>query len=92
MIDVVLSGSGRRVVLIGAGGHARVCLEALRDGGHHVVGAISLDGQGVHSLGVEMLGTDHDLPTVVQQHQIDAAFPSLGDNAARCAATRRCSA
>jgi UDP-perosamine 4-acetyltransferase len=78
------------VVLIGAGGHARVCLESLRDCGHHVVGAISLDGRGVDNLGVEMLGSDHDIQAVVQQHQIDAAFPSIGDNASRSAAVRRC--
>ena len=57
-MGAVTTPSTRRVLLIGAGGHARVCLEALLDmGDTEVVGALSADGTGIAGLGVPVLGT-----------------------------------
>ena len=76
---------------MGAGGHARVCLEALQDDARHtVVGALSRDGSGVAGLGVEMLGLEADLDDVVERLGIDAAFIAIGDNAARQRVAERC--
>jgi UDP-perosamine 4-acetyltransferase len=81
----------RKVVLMGAGGHARVCLEALQDDERHtVVGAMSHDGSGVPHLGVEMLGREANLIEVIAKLRIDAAFVAIGDNAARRRVAQRC--
>lgn len=84
------AASSLRVLLIGAGGHARVCLEALLDDPlHDVIGAVSRDGSGVDELGVPMLGTDDDLPDVTQRAQATTAFVAIGDNRARSTVARR---
>ena len=82
--------STTRVLLIGAGGHARVCLEALHDqSGVTVVGAVSSDGATIAGLGVVSLGTDADLADVAAEHRIDAAHPAIGSNRARASVGRR---
>lgn len=73
-----------RVILIGAGGHARVCLEALQDDDTHVVvGAVSSDGSAIDHLGVPMLGSVRDLAATMTTHRIDQVFVAIGDNNAR---------
>ena len=72
-----------RILLFGAGGHARVCLEALLDQSKVVVGAISGDGRSIEGLGVPVLGTDAQLAHVVAAHEVDAVCVAVGDNAAR---------
>ncbi len=80
---------GRRVLLIGAGGHARVCLEALLDDGDtEVIGALSADGSGVPRLGVPMLGRDSDLQKVTQSESDITLCVAVGDNGARQSLTR----
>ena len=81
----------RHVIMIGAGGHARVCLEALQDDERHtVVGALSQDGAGVAALGVPMLGHEGELQRLIDERGIDAAFVAIGDNAARRRVAERC--
>lgn len=80
----------QNVLLIGAGGHARVCLEALLDDPRYrVVGAVSRDGTSVPHLGVPVLGTDDDLESVTESEDIDAACVVIGDNATRARLTTR---
>jgi UDP-perosamine 4-acetyltransferase len=75
---------GRRVLLIGAGGHARVCLEALLDDGDtEVIGALSADGSGVPALGVPMLGRESDLRNITQRDGDITFCVAIGDNATR---------
>ena len=82
--------STSNVLLIGAGGHARVCLEALLDQpGVRVVGAVSRDGSGIDGLGVPLLGTDHDLETTAQSSGVDAACVAVGHNGDRQHAAER---
>lgn len=79
------------VILMGAGGHARVCLEALQDDERNViVGALSHDGSGIADLGIEMLGREIDLVDVMSRLGIDAAFVAVGDNVARQRVAQRC--
>lgn len=79
------------VVMIGAGGHARVCLEALRDNRDlHVVGAVSTYGTGVDGLQVEVLGRDEDLRNIAAGEGATHAFVAIGGNSARMAAVQRC--
>ena len=82
--------STSNVLLIGAGGHARVCLEALRDHpGMRAVGAVSSDGHGIDHLGVPLLGTDHDLETTAQSCGATAACVAIGHNGDRQRAAER---
>src|SRR4029077_2839117 len=73
------------VVVVGAGGHALVCIEVLREAGIDVAGCVSSDGTSsadLGALGVPMLGTDRDLATLVAGGYTDW-FVAIGDNAAR---------
>ena len=80
-----------RTLLIGAGGHARVCLEALQDSGDlEMIGALSRDGVGLDGLGVPMLGRDADLAQVCASHRATAVFVAIGDNAVRRSMEERC--
>lgn len=67
----------RRVLVIGQGGHARVCVEALHDEpGTVVVACISTDGD--------------DLPELMREHGASHAFVAVGHNAARSRLLQRC--
>lgn len=78
------------MLLIGAGGHARVCLEALRDDPRHdVVGAVSRDGTSIDALGVDVLGSDDQLQEVTDSAHATTAFVAIGDNQARARLTER---
>jgi UDP-perosamine 4-acetyltransferase len=82
--------STRRVLLIGAGGHARVCLEALRDMGDlEVIGAVSADGTGVAGLGVPVLGMESEVTNITQSQLNITLCVAIGDNATRRAVTKR---
>lgn len=79
-------GGIRRVLVIGAGGHARVCIEALCDDeDNEMIGAVSSDGSGLSALGVPMLGRDADLAALVRQLEVSHAFVAIGDNRDRSA-------
>lgn len=80
-------------ILVGAHGHARVCLEALEDAmsmpAVRVVGAVSLDGSGAPDLGTPMLGRDADLSAIAREHGVTTVFVAIGDNRVRAAVTER---
>jgi UDP-perosamine 4-acetyltransferase len=73
----------RRVLLIGAGGHARVCVEVLREADLDVVGALDRDGAGDDVLGVPVVGRDADLASRAADLGVDRVCVAIGDNAAR---------
>lgn len=76
--------TARKVLLIGAGGHARVCLEALLDDPvNEVVGALSSDGSGIADLGVPMVGRDVDLLDLTERMGVATICVAIGDNSAR---------
>ena len=73
-----------RIVVIGAGGHARMCLEILMQRSDLVViGAVSSDGTGREALGVPMLGTDRDLTFLTEREQVSTFCVAIGDNGTR---------
>ena len=83
----------RLVVLVGAGGHARVCIDALRDCSNTtIVGVVSRDRQTVANLGVEIIGTDDELAAVMRAVEATHAFVAIGDNALRGTLVRLCHA
>lgn len=72
------------MLLIGAGGHARVCLEALQDMAQTaVVGAVSRDGTAIRGLGVPILGLDTDAEEVAERAGATAFCVAVGDNSHR---------
>jgi UDP-perosamine 4-acetyltransferase len=79
--------------VIGAGGHARVCLEALLDDPSvEVVGCCSRDGAAIDGLGVAVLGTDEQFEELLRSTGASAGFVAIGDTPARqywCARVRR---
>ena len=73
------------VVVVGAGGHALVCIEVLRASGYDVAGCVSADGTAsadIGALGVSMLSADGDASVLVAQGH-ERWFVAIGDNAAR---------
>lgn len=58
------------ILLVGAGGHARVCIDVIeQDGRFTVAGLIGLpDEVGTRLLGYHVLGSDADLPVLLAEH------------------------
>jgi UDP-perosamine 4-acetyltransferase len=69
------------VVVIGAGGHAAVCIDLLLESGIDVVGAVSA-APSARQLQVPVLGTDEQLPRLYAEG-IRQAFVAIGDNRGR---------
>ncbi len=80
------------MLVVGAGGHARVCIEALQDSGHLVVGCVSADGTGGPGLPCPVVGRDDDLVAVAAELAVHHVFVAIGDNRAREAVTARAQA
>jgi UDP-perosamine 4-acetyltransferase len=72
------------VLLIGAGGHARVCVEALLDmGDAQIVGAVSSDGSAIDGLGVSPCWPEAELDRAIAASGATACCVAIGDNATR---------
>jgi len=76
-------------VLIGTGGHARVCFEALVDSRHEVVAAVSRDGTAVAGLEIGHCGLESDAGEIAERWRANAAFVAIGSNTDREAAAQR---
>ncbi len=73
-----------RLLMIGAGGHARVCLDVMVDNDEvMVVGAVSAEGVLSEPLGVPLLGTDAQLRDLTQSHAVTTFCVSIGSNVIR---------
>lgn len=72
----------RGVIVIGAGGHAKVCIELLRAAGHDVSYCIGSTGSGAPCLDVPVLGGDDHLARLREEGWEDA-FVALGSNGLR---------
>lgn len=80
-VHQVDSSSG---IVIGAGGHALVCVEVLREMGLNVAGCVSDDGAAsadIDAIGTKMLGTIEDLDILRADHRW--AFVAVGANGPR---------
>ena len=77
------------VLVVGAGGHARVCIEALTDSGFRVLGCLNSDGAAAPGLPCPVVGRDVDLAAVAAELGVVNVFVAVGDNQARSIATRR---
>ena len=78
-----MSGStSLRILVIGAGGHAKVVIEAIRAMGGEVVGLIDPAPSAAFVLGAAVLGGDKILPRLRTQG-LDAVAVALGENGLR---------
>lgn len=81
----------RRVLVVGAGGHARVCLEALADDpDNRLLGCVSRDGTGLDGLPVPVLGADEQLEEIAMAKRATHAFVAVGENRLRAVLAQRC--
>ena len=81
----------QRVLVVGAGGHARVCIEALTDDElTTVVGCVSSDGLCIAGLETLMLGVDTDLEAIARTEAATHVFVAIGNNDARSQVMARC--
>jgi UDP-perosamine 4-acetyltransferase len=70
-----------KVVVLGSGGHAVVCIESLAASGFDVVGVVDRRPD-ARPLGVPLLGSDEDL-SAIHVDGIESAFVAVGDNRLR---------
>jgi UDP-perosamine 4-acetyltransferase len=74
---------GQDLLLIGAGGHAKVMIELVRAAGDwRIVGLLDAAPAAVAVLGVPVIGREEDLPRLRAQG-IGVALVAIGDNAVR---------
>ena len=77
------------VVIIGAGGHAKVIIDMLQERGEfELAGCVSADRDNRAVLGVPVLGGDEALPRILATG-VRHAFVALGENRLRAALTDR---
>lgn len=74
-------GEGKRVVVLGAGGHAKVVCEVLQDTGYEVIGFLDDNAtlHGTRVFGLPVLGPNE----LVTNLKVDGAIVGIGDNAMR---------
>jgi UDP-perosamine 4-acetyltransferase len=70
------------IVIVGAGGHAKVCVESLRARGEDVAFCVGSVGGGTECLGVPVLEGDEHIERLRQQGY-ERAFIALGSNGLR---------
>lgn len=75
-------GDGRNIVVIGAGGHAKVLIDCLRFAGWNVIGCTDADPSPRTCAGVPVLGND-DVLRRLRTEGVEHAFCALGSNLAR---------
>lgn len=70
------------VLVVGAGGHAKVVIESLRAAGFGVAGVLDADSTRRSVVGAQVIGEDADLPRL-RGEGLTHAIVALGDNAMR---------
>jgi UDP-perosamine 4-acetyltransferase len=82
-----------RVLVIGSGGYARVCVEALEDDAATLlVGVLSNEPDAGGGWPVPVLASETDLRAAAAEVGADSVFVAVEDNAARAALMSRCDA
>jgi len=79
------------LILFGAGGHARALIDVVQaQGSYTLLGLVdSISKPGERVAGFPVLGSEADLPALLQRHACNHVFVALGDNFQRHAASRR---
>ncbi len=71
-----------KLLLLGAGGHAKAVIEVARACGIEIAGLVAEAPAGTSVMGVAVIGTDADLPRL-RAEGMEAAFVAVGANALR---------
>lgn len=81
----------RRLLIIGAGGHARAVLDVVAARGEHVVAGLIDDFRpvGSSSLGYSIVGGEAQVASLLAQLAVDEVFIAIGDNFQREAMSAR---
>lgn len=85
-----MHGSREPIWILGAGGHAKVVIEAIREAGEFKIGGIlddDVDRHGTALRGVSIV--DSMTPDAVNRHQIKHAVIAVGDNKIRSSIAQR---
>jgi sugar O-acyltransferase (sialic acid O-acetyltransferase NeuD family) len=75
----------KRILLFGAAGHAKSTADVLeRSGLFEIVGLVVSDlAPGIERFGYRVLGSERDVPVLIQRYGIEAGAIAVGDNWAR---------
>lgn len=81
----------QNVVIIGASGHGNVVLDCIeKEAKYNVVGFIdSFEEKGTEVSGYTVLGTEYDLPFLIEKHQLLGGIIAIGDNWTRSLVVER---
>ena len=78
----VAAPADNKIVVLGAGGHAKVAIEALRSSGWEIIGCTDVDTHQRTVAGAPLLGDDSVLEKI-RREGVRFAFPALGNNGLR---------
>lgn len=77
------------LIIVGGAGHAKVIADIVeKEGKHHLIGFIDEKRKG-EALSYPILGTEKDLPHLLEKHQVTALVVGVGDNHIREKAATR---
>ncbi len=79
------------IVIIGSSGHAKVVIDIVRqEGGFNIVGLLDrFRNLGEETLGYPIIGTEEDLPHLVNSHSLKGVIIAIGDNFIRSKVAER---
>ena len=80
-----------KVIVVGASGHAKLIIDILElNGQTQIVGLVdSFRPIGYSMMNYTVLGTEEDLPSLVESHWIDGVVVAIGDNFVRFRMVKR---
>lgn len=75
----------QNVVIFGASGHGSVVLDCIeKEAKYNVVGFVdSFEEKGTHVNGYSVLGSEYDLPFLIEKYQLLGGIIAIGDNSTR---------
>lgn len=79
----------RKVVIVGAGGHAKVIADILRENGEYEIAGLVDCNPDKSFWGIPVLGNDDDLARIYREKAIKYAFVALGNGKLRERVTKR---
>ena len=80
-----------RILVVGSAGHAKVIIDLVEHAQQHqIVGLIDqFRPVGETTMGYSILGTEEDIPELMEQHDIEGGLIAVGDNYARFTVAER---
>jgi len=72
----------KNILLFGSSGHARVIADIIeQEGLFKIIGLIDMNQpSGAKCFGLEVLGSDNDLPRLIEKHDVEGGIIAVGDN------------